>query len=69
MDPYLIGQIAALTTAGLWSINSILFATAGKKIGSISVNAYRILMAVLFLSILYYLIAFIPQQVMNNGFG
>ncbi len=51
MEPYLIGQIAALLTAGLWTINSILFSNAGKKIGSISVNAYRIIMAVLFLSI------------------
>ncbi len=51
MEPYLIGQIAALLTAGLWTINSILFSNAGKKIGSISVNAYRIIMAVLFLSV------------------
>lgn len=51
MEPYLIGQIAALLTAGFWTINSILFSNAGKKIGSISVNAYRIIMAVVFLSI------------------
>jgi drug/metabolite transporter (DMT)-like permease len=51
MDLSLIGQTAALLTAGLWSINSILFASAGKKIGSISVNAYRIILALLFLSI------------------
>ena len=56
MQPYLIGQIAALTTAGLWSINSILFSLAGKKIGSISVNAYRIIMAVLFLSISHFIL-------------
>lgn len=51
MDPNIIGQLAAILTSFLWTINSILFASAGKKIGSISVNAYRILMAVIFLSI------------------
>ena len=51
MDPNIIGQTAAILTSFLWTINSILFASAGKKIGSISVNAYRILMAVIFLSI------------------
>jgi len=56
MDLYFIGQIAALITAGLWSINSILFASAGKKIGSISVNAYRIIIAVLFLGITHFIL-------------
>jgi len=51
MDPNLIGETAAIVTAGLWTINSILFASAGKKIGSISVNAYRILIAVCLLGI------------------
>jgi len=51
MDPNLVGQIAAIITSGLWTINSILFASAGKKIGSISVNAYRIIIAVILLSI------------------
>jgi len=51
MDPNFIGETAAIVTAGLWTINSILFASAGKKIGSLSVNAYRILMAVGFLGI------------------
>lgn len=51
MDPNLIGETAAIVTACLWTINSILFASAGKKIGSLSVNAYRILLAVGFLGI------------------
>ncbi len=51
MDPNLIGETAAIVTAGLWTINSILFASAGKKIGSLSVNAYRILIAVCLLGI------------------
>ncbi len=51
MDPNLIGETAAIVTACLWTINSILFASAGKKIGSLSVNAYRILIAVCLLGI------------------
>ena len=52
MDIYLIGQIAAILTSALWTLNSILFASAGKKIGSVSVNAFRIIFAVLFLSVI-----------------
>jgi drug/metabolite transporter (DMT)-like permease len=47
----IIGEIAAILTSALWTLNSILFTTAGKKIGSISVNAYRIIAAVIFLLI------------------
>lgn len=49
MDLNLLGQTAALITAGLWTFNSLFFAEAGRRIGSISVNAYRIVMAVGFL--------------------
>jgi drug/metabolite transporter (DMT)-like permease len=51
MDLNLIGETAAIVTSCLWTINSILFASAGKKIGSLSVNGFRIIMAVVFLSI------------------
>jgi len=51
MDLFFIGQAAAIITSGLWTINSLLFASAGKKIGAISVNGYRIILAVFFLSI------------------
>ena len=46
MDSHLVGQAAALATSCLWTFNSILFTEAGKKIGSVSVNAYRIATAV-----------------------
>ena len=42
-------QIPALLTSFRWTVNSIFFAQAGKKIGSISVNAIRIIFAVVFL--------------------
>jgi len=46
-----LGQIAAVATAVLWTFNSLLFTSAGKKIGAISVNAYRIAIAVGLLAI------------------
>ncbi len=49
MDLNLLGQTAALATSCLWTFNSIFFTEAGRRIGSASVNAYRIIMAVGFL--------------------
>jgi drug/metabolite transporter (DMT)-like permease len=45
MASHLIGETAAVVTAALWTSCSILFASAGKRIGALSVNAYRIVMA------------------------
>ena len=50
MEAHLIGEIAALGTAGLWTTCSILFAAAGRRIGALSVNAFRIVVAVLLLA-------------------
>lgn len=50
MDPNLIGQTAAITTSLLWTFNSLLFTSAGRRIGSLSVNAYRIVIAVCLLA-------------------
>ncbi len=49
MDMYLVGASAAVFTSALWTINAILFTSAGKRIGAISVNAWRILFAVILL--------------------
>ena len=46
LDPNIVGETAAVATSCLWTLNSLLFASAGKRIGSFSVNAYRIIMAV-----------------------
>jgi drug/metabolite transporter (DMT)-like permease len=45
----LLGQLAALTTAGLWSTTALLFETAGKRVGSAVVNRTRLLFALLLL--------------------
>ena len=50
MAIHLLGEAAAVTTSTLWTGNSILFTAAGKRIGPISVNAIRIVIAVVLLS-------------------
>ena len=56
MDLYLVGASAAVLTSALWTINAILFTSAGKKIGAISVNAWRIFLAALLLWVTHLLI-------------
>lgn len=46
---HLIGETAAVCTSILWTVTSIFFASASRRIGALSVNAYRILVAVLLL--------------------
>ena len=41
-----VGESAAIAVAVLWTTCSVLFASAGRRIGALSVNAWRILMAV-----------------------
>ena len=49
LDLSLLGEIAAVSTSCLWTISSLLFTSAGRKIGPLSLNAYRTLVAVGFL--------------------
>jgi drug/metabolite transporter (DMT)-like permease len=48
--------IVAAGTACCWSVTSMTFAVAGKRIGSMKVNQIRIIMAVVFLSLCHYLV-------------
>ena len=50
-----MGATAAIITSALWTINAILFTSAGKRIGAISVNAWRIFLAALLLWITHLL--------------
>ena len=43
---YPIGETAAIMTSVMWTMSSIFFAAAGKKIGSIAVNSIRIVIAI-----------------------
>jgi drug/metabolite transporter (DMT)-like permease len=51
MDSYFFGMTAAVFVSFLWTLNSILFSEAGKRIGSATVNAFRIIVAVLLLGV------------------
>lgn len=44
-----IGELAALFTAFCWTITSMAFESAGKKVGSLSVNLIRLIIAFVFL--------------------
>ncbi len=46
LDPRIIGESAAVATSCLWTASSIFFTSAGKRIGSLSVNAYRMIIAI-----------------------
>jgi drug/metabolite transporter (DMT)-like permease len=46
-----LGEMAALATALCWTITSVAFETAGKKVGSISVNLIRLVIAFILISI------------------
>ena len=51
MDQSTIGETAALVASFLWTFSSIFFTSAGKRIGSLNVNAYRTVFAVCFLTV------------------
>jgi len=46
-----LGEVAALATALCWTITAVTFETAGKKVGSISVNLIRLVIAFILISI------------------
>ena len=50
----LIGEIAALTAAFFWGFGTLLFESAGRRIGAFQTNLLRILLACIFLSITLY---------------
>jgi drug/metabolite transporter (DMT)-like permease len=49
--PLFLGELAALTTAALWSGTATFFTLAGRRLGSTVVNRWRLLLAVLFISL------------------
>lgn len=49
------GEIAALLTAVFWTVTSISFESAGKKIGSLQVNLIRLVLAFLIYGIVNYI--------------
>ena len=51
MDPAVIGESAAVATSFLWTVSSIFFTSAGKRIGWLCVNAYRTVIAIALLAV------------------
>jgi len=70
MELYHIGAAAAILTSALWTVNAVLFTSAGKKIGAISVNAWRILFALILLLTTHLLLAgtIFPQGTTEQWF-
>ena len=67
MDPNIVGEIAAVATSFLWTITSLFFTSAGKRIGSCSVNAYRTIMAVGFLAVAHVILLGTVVPLANNA--
>jgi drug/metabolite transporter (DMT)-like permease len=64
-----IGELAALTTAICWVVTALAFESAGKKVGSLSVNLIRLLMAFVFISFfnLYNRGLFLPTDATSSA--
>ena len=48
------GEFAALLTAVFWTVSSMAFEAAGKRVGSISLNLIRLVMALFFITLMNY---------------
>jgi drug/metabolite transporter (DMT)-like permease len=70
MAANLIGESAAVATSALWTICSIFFAAAARRIGALSVNAYRIAMAVVLLGVTHLFVygTVVPQASSSQWF-
>jgi drug/metabolite transporter (DMT)-like permease len=55
-----LGEIAAVLTALCWSFNSVVFTRAGKRVGAVTVNAFRLWIALPALALLHWLLFGIP---------
>lgn len=51
MDPNIAGETAGILASVFWTICSLFFTSAAKRIGSLNVNAYRTVFAVIFLAL------------------
>lgn len=46
-----LGELAALTTAVCWTVTAVMFESAGKRVGSLSVNYFRLVIAFFLIAI------------------
>ena len=66
MDSNLIGMTVAVVTSCIWTFGALLFASAGKRIGSFSVNAYRTIIAVGFVTVSHFVLLGVPLPVVAS---
>ena len=68
MESHLTGETAALCTSVLWTTCSILFASAGKRIGALSVNALRLIAALSLLGTAHFILfgSVIPEATVSQ---
>ena len=64
---HLIGETAAVCTSVLWTLTSIFFASASRRIGALSVNAYRIVVAVILLGSTHLIVFGTLEPSANNA--
>jgi drug/metabolite transporter (DMT)-like permease len=67
LDPGIVGESAAVIASCLWTVSSLFFTTAGRRIGSLSVNAYRTIMAVGFLVLAHLILLGTILPVVNGA--
>lgn len=67
LDVTVLGESAALATSCLWTISSLFFTSAGKKIGSLSLNAYRTVIAIGFLVVAHLILLRTILPAASNG--
>jgi drug/metabolite transporter (DMT)-like permease len=56
LSPLYAGEVAALGTALFWSFSSIFFTIAGRRVGSLMVNRWRLLAAVLLVGAMHFIL-------------
>jgi len=63
------GELAALLTAVCWTFTSLAFESAGKKVGSLSVNLIRLVIAFIFLGIYTFFVNghFFPSGITSHA--
>ncbi len=64
---HLIGETSAVCTSVLWTITSVFFASASRRIGALSVNAYRIVVAVILLGGIHLIVFGTLEPFANNA--
>jgi drug/metabolite transporter (DMT)-like permease len=64
-----LGEFAALLTAFFWTITALAFTGAGKRIGSLSVNLWRLIIGIIFLCSFSYIRfnSFFPHDIELKG--